>query len=60
MATLRGFLVVDRGMANPASEYCMNVKKGRIEIVTDAFGNQKCMCHLADGTTVDEWELFRK
>lgn len=47
-------------MANPASVFCVQEKQGRIEIVTDTSGNQKGLCHLPDGTVVDEWELFRK
>lgn len=47
-------------IANPASEYCAKAKGGRVEIVTDESGAQKGMCHLPDGTVVDEWELFRK
>ena len=48
------------GIANPASEYCAKEKGGRVEIVTDDSGAQKGMCHLPDGTVVDEWELYRK
>jgi putative hemolysin len=47
-------------ISNPASEYCVKEKGGRIEIVTDQSGAQKGICHLPDGTAVDEWELFRK
>ena len=47
-------------IANPASEYCANEKRGRVEIVTDESGAQKGMCHLPDGTVVEEWELYRK
>lgn len=47
-------------IANPASEYCVKDKGGRVEIVTDGSGAQKGMCHLPDGTVVDEWELYRK
>ena len=47
-------------IANPASEYCAKEKGGRVEIVTDESGAQKGMCHLPDGTVVEEWELFRK
>lgn len=45
-------------MANPASEYCVK-KGGKLEIVKDASG-EKGMCHLPNGTVVDEWELFRR
>ena len=47
-------------IANPASEYCVKEKGGHVEIVTDKSGAQRGMCHLPDGTVVDEWELFRK
>jgi putative hemolysin len=45
-------------IANPASEYCAK-KGGKIEIVKDEAG-EKGMCHLPDGTVVEEWELFRR
>lgn len=45
-------------IANPASEHCVK-KGGKIEIVRDAAG-ERGMCHLPDGTVVEEWELFRK
>ncbi|MDN6276604.1 putative hemolysin [Psychrobacter sp.] len=48
------------GMANPASVYCVEEAGGQSKLVTDADGNQRGICHLSDGTTVDEWELFRK
>ncbi|HET9049024.1 MAG TPA: DUF333 domain-containing protein [Chiayiivirga sp.] len=46
-------------IANPASEYCDKEKGGHVEIVMDESGAQKGMCHLPDGTVVDEWELYR-
>lgn len=45
-------------MANPASEYCIR-KGGRLEIVRDESG-EKGICHLPDGTVMEEWELFRR
>lgn len=45
-------------IANPASEYCVK-KGGRVEIIKDDSG-EKGMCHLPDGTVVEEWELFRR
>lgn len=48
------------GAANPASEYCVDVKKGRLEMQRDAQGNEFAMCHLPDGTVVEEWELYRR
>lgn len=46
------------GMANPASVYCLKLG-GRLEIVKEAAG-QHGMCHLPDGTIIEEWELFRR
>ena len=45
-------------MANPASEYCLKIG-GKLEIIEDAAG-EKGMCHLPDGTVMEEWELFRR
>jgi len=45
-------------IANPASEHCVK-KGGKLEIVKEAAG-EKGMCHLPDGTVVEEWELFRR
>lgn len=47
-------------VANPATEYCTETKKGRSEIRVDEDGSQFAVCHLPDGTTVEEWELFRR
>ena len=33
---------------------------GTVEIVTDAAGNQSGICHLPDGTQVEEWEFYRQ
>ncbi len=41
------------GMANPASVYC--AKQGGEVILQGSVG----MCHLPDGTVVEEWEYFR-
>lgn len=46
------------GLANPASVFCEE-QGGTVEIVTDAEGNQSGLCHLPDGTAVDEWEYYR-
>ncbi|MGY1489340.1 putative hemolysin [Methylobacillus pratensis] len=46
-------------MANPASVYCVN-QGGKIEFQKDASGGTIGMCHLPDGTVVEEWELFRR
>jgi uncharacterized protein len=45
-------------IANPASEHCVQ-KGGKLEIVKGESG-EKGMCHLPDGTVVEEWELFRR
>lgn len=45
-------------IANPASEHCVK-KGGKLEIVKEESG-EKGMCHLPDGTVVEEWELFRR
>ena len=45
-------------IANPASEHCVK-KGGKLEIVKEAAG-EKGMCHLPDGSVVEEWELFRR
>ena len=45
-------------IANPASEHCVE-KGGKLEIVKEESG-EKGMCHLPDGTVVEEWELFRR
>lgn len=46
-------------IANPASEYCLE-KGGTSEIQKDEEGNESSLCHLPDGTVIEEWELFRK
>lgn len=45
-------------IANPASEHCIK-KGGKLEIVKDESG-EKGMCHLPDGTVVEEWKLFHR
>jgi putative hemolysin len=45
------------GMANPASVYCIE-QGGKLETVKSTAG-EVGMCHLPDGTTVEEWEFFR-
>lgn len=47
------------GMANPASVHCQN-KGGKLSIRKDKDGNETGICHLPDGTQVEEWELFRR
>ncbi|MCB5190183.1 DUF333 domain-containing protein [Methylobacillus arboreus] len=46
-------------IANPASSHCIN-QGGKIEIKKDASGAEYGICHLPDGTVIDEWELFRR
>jgi len=46
------------GMANPASVYC-NEAGGSLEIKTDAAGGQYGMCTFKNGTSCEEWALFR-
>lgn len=46
------------GMANPASVYCQKLG-GKPVIVKEAAG-ERGICHLPDGTVIDEWELFRR
>jgi len=43
-------------MPNPASQYCENIG-GKSEIVNDIKGSYG-LCHLPDGQTVDEWDLY--
>lgn len=44
---------------NPASEHCAS-KGGKVEIEKNDNGDQVGMCHLPDGSIVEEWELFRR
>ncbi|HVP94135.1 MAG TPA: DUF333 domain-containing protein [Methanoregulaceae archaeon] len=46
------------GMANPASVYCVQVG-GNLSIKKDAQGNEYGMCNFPNGTSYDEWALFR-
>jgi uncharacterized protein len=45
-------------MANPASVFCEK-NGGKLEIQTDASGNQVGMCIFNDGSSCDEWAYFR-
>ena len=47
------------GMPNPASVYCGEVG-GTLEIKKDASGGEYGMCRFANGTSCEEWALFRK
>lgn len=46
------------GMANPASVSCGNTG-GTLEIKKDAAGNEYGMCTFKNGTSCEEWALFR-
>ena len=46
------------GMANPASVNCGNVG-GTLKIMTDSSGGQYGMCQFPNGTSCEEWALFR-
>jgi uncharacterized protein len=45
------------GMANPASVYCIE-QGGSLEIRQSTEG-EVGICHLPDGTWVEEWQFFR-
>ncbi len=47
------------GMANPASVHCKKVG-GKVVMEKDKQGGERGVCHLPDGTRIDEWELFRR
>ncbi|HDQ4465570.1 TPA: DUF333 domain-containing protein [Pseudomonas aeruginosa] len=47
------------GMANPASVHCIK-KGGKSVIEKDKDGGEYGVCHLPDGTQIEEWELFRR
>lgn len=49
---------VTAGMANPASVNCGTVG-GKTEIKTAADGGQYGMCMFPNGTSCEEWALFR-
>ncbi len=46
------------GMANPASVNCGNIG-GTTQIITNPDGSQYGMCTFSNGTTCEEWALFR-
>jgi putative hemolysin/predicted secreted protein len=46
------------GMANPASVACVNAG-GKLEIKKNADGGEYGMCTFANGTSCEEWALFR-
>lgn len=46
------------GLANPASQYCIQ-QGGTLQIVKNKDGNETGLCHLPDGTVIEEWQLLR-
>lgn len=46
------------GMANPASQYCVQ-QGGKLSIENEVKG-QVGYCHLPNGQVIEEWEYFRK
>ena len=46
------------GMSNPASEFCVK-QGGKLEMKKDKDGGEYALCHLPDGSVVEEWEYFR-
>lgn len=48
------------GMANPASVYCVEEKGGKLEVKKDEEVGDYGVCHLPDGTIVEEWTLYRQ
>jgi predicted secreted protein/putative hemolysin len=46
------------GIANPASVYCGNVG-GTLAIMTDSTGGQYGMCGFPNGSSCEEWALYR-
>lgn len=46
------------GLANPASVFCEQVG-GRLALRTDAAGNVSGNCGFSDGSSCEEWALFR-
>lgn len=47
------------GAPNPASEFCMK-QGGKLEVKKDKDGAEYALCHLPDGTVVEEWAYFRQ
>ena len=46
------------GIANPASEFCVK-QDGKLEMKKDKDGGEYGVCHLPDGSVVEEWAYFR-
>ena len=49
---------VQSGIANPASVYCGQTG-GTIEIMKNTDGSEYGMCKFTNGTSCEEWALFR-
>lgn len=47
------------GMPNPATQYCIKIG-GTPSTMTVRNGAQRGLCTLADGMTVDSWQLFHQ
>lgn len=47
------------GMPNPASVYCLE-KGGQSVSARSEDGGEYAICHLPDGTQIEEWALFRR
>jgi len=48
----------DAGLANPASEYCIE-QGGRLELRTEPDGTEPGFCVFPDGSECEEWAFFR-
>ena len=46
------------GIPNPASVNCVTIG-GTLEIKRDVAGNEYGMCNFSNGTSCEEWALFR-
>ena len=46
------------GMANPASGFCVK-QGGKLEMKKDKDSCEYALCHLPDGSAVEEWAYFR-
>ena len=57
-ATTSSTFQVTAGMANPASVNCAKVG-GTLEIKKDVSGGEYGMCTFVNGTSCEEWALFR-
>jgi hypothetical protein len=58
LSTPAAAMTTAAGMPNPASVYC-GQNGGTTEIMTNTDGSQYGMCSFSNGTTCEEWALFR-